>query len=178
MQVDRCADVVSFSVGSDPSQLVSSFVIHSKMPGVPLNQMEEIHAEPSTLVDHSTPQPIAAKSPPSIPFRAAALRLQHLRQLLSTKTVQFTTRDVYEALKKITSLTDLATALDLIAESAVLEEKLSVEGSDFQKMALLYCTETLDKAMKAATEEARTNPHVKILSRKIDYHSQVSRTDL
>jgi hypothetical protein len=77
-------------------------------------------------------------------------------------------------LRAVTSLTDLATSLDLLSEANLLEDKLGVTGSSFQKLAVNLCNETLVASIKrGANRDVQVNPNVSLLSRKIEYHTQV-----
>jgi hypothetical protein len=104
--------------------------------------------------------------------RAAALRVQHLKQLLSATTFGGSTQPVYAALTEI-QLGDLATALDLIASATVIEEKLGSKGADFHKVTLAHCNQRLLEASQAGRPGALANPQVKSLSKKLQFHSQV-----
>jgi hypothetical protein len=109
--------------------------------------------------------------------RRATLRLQYLQQLLSASEVRYSKEDVRKALHEIKSLSDLATALDLLAKSSVLEDKLGVQGAELQRDAIAYCRDVLNNAIHrgfSGIDVARSNPHVQLLSRKIEYHVQVS----
>ena len=149
------------------------YLIHSKIPGASLNKVEELRIDEGALLGQNV-QARGEKTFAGVSSREATLRLQHLRQLLSTPSVRLDANDIYEALRAITSVTDLATALDLLAEASILEDKLGVVGSTFQKLALALCNETLIAAIKGSTaRDVQSNPNVSVLSRKIEYHSQV-----
>jgi hypothetical protein len=109
--------------------------------------------------------------------RSVALRLQYLRQLLSTEAVQFGEEDVRHALKAITSLSDLCTALDLLSVSSLLEDKLAIQGSRFQRDAIAHCRNVLTETI-ATNSSSSLNPALRKLSVKIQYHSQVRRAIL
>jgi hypothetical protein len=169
-QVERGADVLPYSAISPSSRRASAFLIHSTIPGN-VHQMEELDAD-FTLMPGQTNLP-AAQSRKISSIRAETIKLQHLRQLLSTETLQFTKDDVYKALKQITSLADLALALDLTAQSSLLEDKLNIDGSEFQKLAVAHCYDILNEAVQGNRSELRTNPTVSSLSSKVLSYSQV-----
>ena len=173
IQVERGAELIPFLVGSPTSHMASTYLIHSKIPGASLNKVEELRIDEGALLGQNV-QARGEKTFAGVSSREATLRLQHLRQLLSTPSVRLDANDIYEALRAITSVTDLATALDLLAEASILEDKLGVVGSTFQKLALALCNETLIAAIKGSTaRDVQSNPNVSVLSRKIEYHSQV-----
>jgi hypothetical protein len=172
MQVGRDAQILPCTLWSLSSQLAACFLLHSNVPGTSLNQLEMIGAseQKSSSTQSRQTSMVAA---PSTPPRTAALRLQRLQQILSATNVEYSRRDVQEALYEIKSLEDLATAIDLLATGSVLEERLGVEGSEFHRSALAYCRDMLSEATQRRAKDVRSNPHVRILSHKIDYHTQV-----
>jgi hypothetical protein len=174
VQVGRDAQVVPCSLGVHMS-CASCYLVHSNVPGTSFNQTEKIKVDglESLGTSESRRRKAAAKVPSTPSSRDASLRFQHLQQLLSTTNVQCRSEDVYTALQQITSFTDLAAGLDLLAGASVLEQKMQVEGSDFQKRAVAHCKECLEKTTKGNENEARSNPNVQLLTRKIEYHSQV-----
>lgn len=105
--------------------------------------------------------------------RRSTQRLQHLQQLLSSDTLQYTKETVRQALQEIRSLADLATALDLLAEGRVLEESLGVRGAEFQKECLAYSRGVLHAALNRGRGDVEHNPHVQLLQHKLEYHTQV-----
>ena len=105
--------------------------------------------------------------------RGAALRLQHLRQLLSATDLQYTKNDILEAVRKIKSLGDLTTAIDLIGTSSVLEERFGVEGSSFQKSIIEYCNETLSESTSDGNTDILHSPSAIELSRKLEFYTRV-----
>jgi len=194
MVVERGAELVGPIQRTPSSHLASSFLLSSAIPGAPINLLELIRIdsvnEYQASVDTSLSSPVAGPAraiaqnkghPSSSPYsklapspREAALKLQHLRQLLSTSTVMFTSKDVYQALTEITSLVDLATALDLLACATVMDEKLGVDGSDFHKQVVAYCQKMLDGSAPRPGGGTVPNPNVALLEGKIEYHSKVS----
>ena len=64
--------------------------------------------------------------------------------------------------------------LDKIATSAVLEEEMGVNGSEFQKMAISYCRQKLDEAIREGGDESLSNPHVELLAFKLAYYTQLT----
>ena len=103
----------------------------------------------------------------------AAVRLNHLKQLLGDTNVECRSVDVFKALENIKSIKDLATAMDIIAEASTLEEKMGVKGSEFQRLVIAHCKDRFDEAVRDGGEEAVTNPHVQLLAFKIAYFTQV-----
>jgi hypothetical protein len=176
VQVGRDAQVVPCSLGLHLSW-ASCYLVHSNVLGASFNQTEKIKVDGleslGTSDSESRRRKAAAKVSSTPSSRDAALRFQHLQQLLSTTNVQCYSQDVYTALQQITSLADLAAGLDLLAGASVLEQKMGVQGSEFQKMAVAHCKEYLEKATKGNEKDAGSNPNVQLLKRKIDFHSQV-----
>lgn len=180
----RILPCISLSALREP--LVSCYLIHSTIPGTNHNQMEQIRVdceEAVTTFHDAPPRSVSSTKAASVasnPSRQAALRLQHLQQLLSAGNIQYSAEDVRKALHEIKSLSDLSTALDLLAAGSVLEEQLGVKGSTFHRDALTYCRGVLNAAMHRGKSRsdtaARANPHVQILSHKIEYHTQVGES--
>ena len=171
VQVNREAHLIpSISLGQQ-SSTPTCYLVHSSIPGAPHNVLEKINI--SKTDSATSPSVCESGSVPSsrMSSRAAAHRLQHLQQLLSATNVTFTTQDVYTALTEI-QLGDLSAALDYIGGASLVEEKLGATGADFHKVALAYCME--QEAIGAGKPGADANPHVKTLSKKIQFHSQVS----
>lgn len=178
-KVDRDAIVVSSPMigRSDmPSNMVHSFVLHSNIPDG-TNQMERVQllqASPKQLrVSTKEASASVSSSTALSSSRGAALRLQHLRQLLSATDLQYTKNDILEAVRKIKSLGDLTTALDLIGTAPVLEERFGVEGSSFQKSIIEYCNETLSDSTSEGNTDILHSPSAKDLSRKLEFYSRV-----
>lgn len=185
--VGRDARILPFTSWSASSTepLASCYLVHSTVPGTNLNQMELIRVEEQqefVAAGHSTPprsvdSAAGVTSVASTPSRKSALRLQHLQQLLSAGNIQYSKEDVQKALHEIKSLADLSTALDLLAAGSVLEERLGVKGSTFHRDAVTYCRGVLNAAVHRGKSRSdtmsRENPHVQILSHKIEYHTQV-----
>jgi hypothetical protein len=169
VQVGRDAHLLPCTLWSRSARHSACYLIHSLLPGTSQNLLELIDIgrdDPmvSTLRSEGSTVPTSS--------RTAALRLQRLQQLLSASSVELSTHDVYTALTEI-QLGDLPTALDLIGGTNVLEEKCE-SGSEFHKVALAYCNQRLQEAVKVGDSEMSSNPHVKTLSVKVQYHSQVS----
>jgi hypothetical protein len=169
VQVGRDAHILPCTLWSRSTLHSACYLIHSLLPGASPNLLELIDIgrdDPmvSTLRSEGNAVPTSS--------RIAALRLQRLQQLLSATSVELSTQDVYTALTEI-QLGDLPTALDLIGGTNVLEEKCE-SGSEFYKAALAYCNHRLQGAVKVGDSEVSSNPHVKALSVKVQYHSQVS----
>ena len=174
VQVGRDAQVVPCYLGLNATAGASCYLVHSNVLGTSFNQTEKIKADGlESLCASDQRQRVVMKTPSTPSSREAILQLQHLQQLLSTTNVQCRAVDVDKALREISSLADLATALDRLAGASVLEEKMGVHGSDFQKAALGYCKDFLGTAVKGIDGTVQSNPNVQMLSRKIQYHSQV-----
>ena len=187
--LNQGAELIPALIGSHPSLLATCFLLQSRTPGSSFNHLEEVTLQQptgatmalNTMADSSNrvsanPSSAALAATPMVQLssRETALRLQHLRQMLATQTASFTAQEVYQALREIKSLSDLATALDLLATSDILETNLGVQGTSFQRMAVAYCNEVLDAAIQSGNPAAiRTNPNVALLRRKIAYHTQV-----
>ena len=174
VQVDRDALVVSSPmVGrcDEPSNEVQTFLFHSVVPGG-ANRMEKLNLPQGSESRKLSRDGISGTGAGS--SRGAALRLQHLRQILSATDLQYTKNDILEAVRMIKSLGDLATALDLIGKASVLEERFGVEGSSFQKSILEYCEETLSAARKDGSDEERFSPTTRLLRRKLNFYARVS----
>jgi hypothetical protein len=167
VQTDDATEIVSYS----SSMLASVLLLRSRIPGA--SYMEEIrveHSESSTKRTVVSEHLSKSRNPSR---RSVALQLQHLRQLLSTEKVNFTVEDVINAMKAITSISDLSTALDLLSVSAVLDVKLGVHGSSFHKVAVEHCRLALLEACNG-NQALTFSPVATDLSSKIQYHSQVS----
>jgi hypothetical protein len=163
---------------SSGDYLSSCYIVHSTVPGTATPQVMEkiqVHEHDGSVAREelqkaatNNPQQAASTNP-----KEAALRLQRLQQLLANTNVPCQLQDVHAALLQIKSLKDLATCLDRLAVASVLEAKMGVTGTEFQKSALAYCRESLKDAVKNATGDPATNPSVKLLATKIVYHTQV-----
>lgn len=160
-----------------PSNGVENFLLQSNVPGAD-NNMERVRVPKPAQNGaargmNATPTSQGSSANPTS-ARGAALRLQHLRQLLSATDLQYTKNDIFEAVRKIKSLGDLITALDLIGTAAVLEGRFEVDGSSFQKSVLEYCSETLSEATRDGNTDILHSPSAKTLSRKLDFYTRVS----
>jgi Rab3 GTPase-activating protein regulatory subunit N-terminus len=202
--VGRDARIIPFTIaatlhsenGVIHTNLAQCYLIQSTIPGSNLNQLELIrvnYPEPPLPTEAVIAIPVNHNSPPrhnsrtgsssKVPSsmstsRTGALRLKHLQQLLSASSIHSTIDDVRTALHDITSLVDLSTALDLLATGSALDDKLSVQGSNFHRDAISHCRNVLNAALSGGRTTAidpslRTNPHVQGLSHKIEYHEQV-----
>jgi Rab3 GTPase-activating protein regulatory subunit N-terminus len=181
-QVGRDAQVVSCSEWSSRvhgvgAYLTSCYIVHGNTAGANtprvLEKIDLQENEGSAARDESHKSNQSSLSPSATNPKEAALRLQRLQQLLANTNVPCQLADVHNALMQIKSLKDLATCLDRLAVATVLESKMGVKGTDFQKTALSYCRESLKEAVKNATGDPASNPHVKLLATKIVYHTQV-----
>jgi Rab3 GTPase-activating protein regulatory subunit N-terminus len=196
-QVGRDAIIVPCRTWSRDTELSTCYILHSRLSGTTLNHLENIvvgDATPVSLQPISSSESVRSSSliSRSVPLnesseasvtsvRSAALRLQRLQQLLSTTTVEFTMDDVEKSLQDIKSLSDLSIALDLLAVGTLLEIRLGITDSSFHKSSVKYCSDILNKALRksydnASNPHANTNPHIRVLSKKIAYHSQVRRS--
>lgn len=186
--VGRDASLVSCRMRSGDSELTKCYILHSTVPGTSANSLEKIgifDGSTSTSLNnemasnYATPGTSSASRQTSASSRTATLRLQRLQQLLSSSNVDFCIEDVEEALHEIKSLKDLATALDILAQATMLEERLGISGSSFHQGAVSYCSSVLKDSLWIQGEDSSricqsTNPFVRFLFHKIEYHTQVS----
>jgi hypothetical protein len=166
------------------------YLAHSTVPFSNKNQVEKILVQedenssvlnqPSTSSSQNPNNKAKTASSSSLKrqdaaqlSQEAAVRLNRLQQLLGDTNVPCQGIDVYKALENINSLKDLATALDLLAVAPALEDKMAVQGSEFQRLALVHCKEKLNDAIKTGGRETLTNPNVQLLAFKISYFTQV-----
>ena len=106
--------------------------------------------------------------------REATMRVQHLKQLLSSDQTEFCTKeDVHEAFCRIKSMNDLSFCLDLVASATMLEEKLGVNGASFQKELLSYCKNILGDRVSEITSGSLAGSAAKLLT-KVEYYRRVS----
>ena len=149
--------------------------MHSTSPGAAQNQFEsltfddEAASSAGIVTKRSSSSKGLTKSTDE-----AALRLQLLRQLLADTNVPSNSQAVFNAFTKITSLKDLSSALDLLAVSPQLEESMGVDGASFQSLAVSFCEKEIKHIVKNGGDDVDENPHVKELSSKIRYYTQVS----
>jgi hypothetical protein len=170
VQVGRDARIVPCTLWSQASLQSTSFLLHSSVVSLSENiieAVEDVQQNKTLQIAPYRTDGIAS----TWSARNATLRLQRLQQLLSATNVDFSAEDVYGALTEI-QLGDLATALDLIATSTLIEEKLG--GSfEFHKTSIEYCKMRLEERLKTGDTEVSSNPHMKVLSEKVQYHTQV-----
>jgi Rab3 GTPase-activating protein regulatory subunit N-terminus len=150
--VGRDAQIVPCTLGLYPNHLASCFILHRSAPGgsggggrssiscMQANQLEKIQVDQHQrllqqhqMQHHQEAEFLVATKGGSVGggrgmLSQHSLRLQHLRQILSTTNFQYSKDDVHQALLQIKALGDLATCLDLIATASVLEERLGVQG--------------------------------------------------
>lgn len=184
IQVGRDAQIVSCKewmwLGPATGDYVTScYIIHSSIPGANAPHILEkidVQEENGSVAREDSQQSGNQhnSSSTAINPKEAALRLQRLQQLLANTNVPCQLTDVHNALVQIKSLKDLAICLDRLAVASVLESKMGVTGTEFQKVALAYCRDSLKDAVKSATGDPASNPHVKLLATQIVYHTQVS----
>ena len=177
IQVSREAQVLSCREFTQVGYVSVCYLSRSNEPFSNMNVVEKI-----VVTEEADHHPV--ESPRNLPTKRsdasklsqdAAVRLNRLQQLLGDTNVVCQSLDVYKALTNIKSIKDLATALDLLAVAPALEEKMDVQGSMFQRLAVSHCTERLNETVQDAGDEAMTNPHVQLLAFKISYYSQVRR---
>jgi hypothetical protein len=147
------------------------FLVHSLIPGA-FNRMEKVLLSEIKGMGNMDGVASGTVSSTSASSRGAALRLQHLQQLLSATDLQHTKEDVLEAVRMINSLGDLSTALDLIAKAPSLEKRLEITGSSFQKAVLEYCHETLSSTRREDSDSIHSLAAID-LSQRLDYYTQV-----
>jgi hypothetical protein len=169
--VGRDAQIIPCTLGLYPNHLASCFILHRSAPGsssgggggtgscMQANQLEKIHLDAQQRLLHQQQQIQQQQETEFImPIKGGSggggrgmlsqqgstnhsLRLQHLRQILSTTNFEYSKDDVHQALLQIKALGDLATCLDLIATASVLEERLGVQGMySVQYHAHCHCT--------------------------------------
>lgn len=185
-QILPCREVIQSSNGSDRLVLLKCYISDSLSAGATSSsRVEELMFSDVGLEAKSSHRPSIQKQGETtevapLSQHEAALRLQLLQQLLADTNVPCQSQDVYEALTKITSLKDLALALDLTATSQALEKRMGIDGAAFQTIAIKHCQDKLDRALEVSKggASALDNPNVLILKLKIDYYKQVSLTVL
>jgi hypothetical protein len=174
LQVGRNAQILSFRERT-PSETVVSMccLADSTSPGTKSSHVEELVFLDNGFAMPSIPVAPEGSSLPKQENPSTATPLY--QQLLADINVPCQSQDVYEALTRITSLKDLALALDLTAMSQVLEKRMGIDGAAFQTIAIKHCQDKLEKALGESNEEgvAMDNPSVILLKLKIDYYKQV-----
>jgi hypothetical protein len=102
---------------------------------------------------------------------ATSTQLQMLKQLLSSYSTYVPDKQVVlDAFCAIDALSDISSALDLLALSSYLDGETEKNKASFHARLITYAKERLDEAMKDSTS---TNPQFKELSCKIDFHTQL-----
>jgi hypothetical protein len=175
IQVSREAQVISCREISSVGFVASCYLAHSNVPFSQRNQIERIGFRIDESIDAENPEKNRQLNRPELSKSSqdAASRLNRLQQLLGETNVDCQSIDIFKALENIKSIEDLAKALDLLAASSTLEQKMGVEGASFQQLAVSHCKTKLDGAMQEAGNKAFTNPHVQLLAFKIAYYTQV-----
>ena len=176
LQVGRDAQILSCRELTPVGYVWSCFLVHSTVPFSNMNQAERIvfsEEDGSINVTQRIGRSSARRHDPIQSSQDAVVKLNRLQQLLGDTNVPCQGIDVYKALEHIRSLKDLATALDFLAVSPALEEKMQVQGSEFHRLAISHCKDKLDDAIKSAGKESLTNPNVQLLAFKISYYTQV-----
>ena len=180
MQVGREAQVISCrqKFPGVEGYVNKCYIVNSNVPHSNMNQLEAIVVELEgsenekqglfRQLENETKQIES-----TLPSQEASARMNRLQQLLGETNVECQSVDVYKAMEDIESLEHLALCLDTIATSPALEEKMGVDGSSFQRLALSLCRQKLNEAISVAEEEASTNPHVELLSFKIAFYTQI-----
>jgi hypothetical protein len=175
LQVGREAQIMSCREMSVVGFISTCYLAHSNAPGSSMNQVERIQVEETEDEDGANVKTKAIKRSDAVKLsQDAAVRLNHLQQLLGDTNVQCRAVDVFKALENIKSIKDLATAMDVIAEAPTLEEKMGIKGAEFQRLVIAHCRDRFDEAVRDGGGEAVTNPHVQLLAFKIAYFTQVS----
>jgi hypothetical protein len=180
MQVGREAQIISCRQKwpGEAGYINSCYIAYSNVPHSNMNQLERIviSLEENEYDEQGRgrlPENSIKQLESSIPSQEATARMNRLQQLLGETNVECQSVDVYKAMEEIESLEDLAHCLDTIAMSPALEEKMGVDGSSFQRLALSLCQQKLDEAVSDGGEESLTNPHVELLVFKIAYYTQI-----
>jgi hypothetical protein len=175
MQVGREAQLLAGREISEIGYLSTVYLAHSNVPFSNMNQVERIwvREEEKSVISNPRTRPSSKRTDTAKLSQDATVRLNRLQQLLGDTNVPCQSIDVYRALQNIKSVKDLATALDTLAVAPALEERMKVEGSTFQRLAVSHCKEKLDEVVHESGNEALTNPHVQLLAFKISYYSQV-----
>jgi Rab3 GTPase-activating protein regulatory subunit N-terminus len=174
----------SFSVGPDAvvlpcygsgNDLSSCCILHSSVPGARDNYLAMVSPNLKPPVGLPVVSPVSSTPPASTvtPSREAAMRLQHLKQLLSAPDIEVGVNDIYLAVQKMESLADLGVALDLLSQAKSLETRLQVNGSDFQKRALSHGNNILQRVSGSSASAVSANPSFQLFSLKLQQHSQV-----
>ena len=114
-------------------------------------------------------------SPAQQRAQEGSIQMQLLKQLLEPESaIQSDLNEVYDALTQITVISDLTKALDLLALATHLRN-MGVPDSSFHSEVVLHAREQLDIALDDQAVATSKNPHVHVLSRKIDFHTKVSK---
>ena len=174
MQVGREAQLLASREISEMGYISTVYLAHSNVPFSNMNQVEKIWVrEEEGSVTLSPRHRVSKRNDTAKLSQDATVRLNRLQQLLGDTNVACQSIDVYKALQNIKSVKDLAIALDTLSVAPALEERMQVEGSTFQRLAVSHCKEKLDEVVHESGNEALTNPHVQLLAFKISYYSQV-----
>lgn len=174
IQVGREAQLIGCRELTSAGYVSSCYIAHSNVPHSPMNQVQKIEFTENEKQGNLTPRTRAAMPSDAIKVsQDAAMKLNHLKQLLDETSVECQSVDVFKALEKIHSLEDLSTVLDFLAKVPTLEGRMEVKGATFQKLAVSYCKQKLDEAMETGGKDAATNPHLQRLAFKIAYYTQV-----
>ena len=117
-------------------------------------------------------------SPAQQRAQEGSIQMQLLKQLLTSESaVPSDLNGVYDALTQITALSDLSKALDFLALATHLQN-MGVSDSSFHSEVVLHAREQLDIALSDQAIATSKNSHIHELSRKIDFHTQVSSFSL
>ena len=176
IQVGRDAQILSCRELTSVGYVWTCFLAHSTVPHTNMNQAERIEFnedDGSTYPSQRSGRSTSKRHDPIQLSQEAVVKLNRLQQLLGDTNVPCQGIDVYKALEHIKSLKDLAKALDFLAFSPALEEKMQVQGSEFQRLSISHCKDKLDDAITSAGKESLTNPSVQLLAFKISYYTQV-----
>jgi hypothetical protein len=174
IQVGREAQLIGCRELTSAGYVSTCYIAHSNVPHSSLNKVQKIIFTEDEKTGNLTPRTRASMPPDAIKVsQDAAMKLNHLKQLLDETSVECQSVDVFKALEKIQSLEDLSTVLDFLAKAPTLEGRMEVKGSTFQKLAVSYCKQKLDEAMGIGGKDAATNPHIQLLAFQIAYYTQV-----
>ncbi|KAL3941734.1 MAG: hypothetical protein SGBAC_003946, partial [Bacillariaceae sp.] len=177
IQVARDAQLISSRELTREGYVSNCYIVHSNVPHSPLNKIQKVEFSEAEQTGNLTSRSRSLLPPDSPHHKSsqdAAMKLNHLKQLLDEINIDCESGDVFRALENIDSIEDLANILDIVAKAPTLEGRMGVEGSTFQKLAVSYCEQKLDEAISAGGKDAESNPHILKLAFKIAYYTQIS----
>jgi len=180
-KIRHAEKIQSIQVGRDAQLVpcktrysVGCMLLQNSTPGSPINQLELLRpkANANSDADIIPLDKNQTRIGSSTSIQAAAMRLQTLQQLLAETNVPCQKQNVFEALTNIINLKDLCIALDLLSVSSSLAERMSVNGAEFQRLALAHCKQLLDSSSIGIGADTN-NPQIQTLSSSIKFHSQL-----